>query len=253
MKPSSAKPLLSRILPAILLLFVLPVSASAQFDWLRKGQELLGNTAPAVGAGSLSNQQVASGLKEALRVGSETVVGQLGVQDGFNGDPQIHIPLPSSLEKVRSVLKAVGMSGMLDDLEVKLNRAAEAATPRAKQLFWQAIEEMTIDDAMSIYNGPSDGATRYFQGKMSKPLAEEMRPVVSESLGQVGAIQSYEAAMGQYRNLPLVPDVKTDLTGYVVERGMDGIFYYLAQEEAAIRQNPVKRTTELLQQVFGSR
>ncbi|MDP2105001.1 MAG: DUF4197 domain-containing protein, partial [Desulfobulbaceae bacterium] len=142
---------------------------------------------------------------------------------------------------------------MLDDLEVKLNRAAETATPQAKQLFWQAIEAMTLDDVMSIYNGPADAATRYFQGKMSKPLAEEMRPVVSESLDQVGAIQSYDAAIGQYRNLPLVPDVKTDLTGYVVEKGMEGIFYYLAKEEAAIRQNPAKRTTELLQQVFGSR
>lgn len=252
MQPSLSGQFLPRLLFAILLFTLLPVSASGQMDWLQKGRELLG-TAPPAGTTTLSDQQVGAGLKEALRVGSETVVGRLGIQDGFNGDPKIRIPLPASLEKARSAMKTVGMSAMLDDLEIKLNRAAETATPKARQLFWQAIEEMTMDDVLAIYNGPPDAATRYFQKKMSAPLAEEMRPVVSESLGQVGAIQSYEAAMGQYRGIPLVPDVKADLTGHVVEKGMDGIFYYLAREEAAIRRNPAKRTTELLRQVFGAR
>ena len=240
--------------PLALLFLLLSLASAAQGDWWQKGRELLGNIAPATETTSgLSSQQVAAGLKEALRVGSETVVGQLGTLDGFNADPEVRIPLPPSLDRVRTALGRVGMSGMLDDLEVKLNRAAERATPKARELFLQSIEAMTLEDAMGIYQGPPDAATRYFQDRMSEPLAAEMRPLVTESLAEVGAIQSYDAVMSRYRNLPLVPDVKADLTGHVVDQGMEGIFHYLAREEAAIRQNPAKRTTELLQKVFGAK
>ena len=134
---------------------------------------------------------------------------------------------------------------------LRLNRAAETATPKAKKLFWDAISQMTLDDVNRIYEGPDDAATRYFQGKMSDPLAKEMGPVVNESLSEVGAIKSYDNVMGRYEQIPFVPDVKANISDYVVEKGMDGIFHYLAKEEAAIRNNPVKRTTELLQKVFG--
>ena len=234
--------------------------ATAQFgDLLKKGQEMMGGSSggsggasPGVGS-ALSTGEVASGLKEALRVGSERVVSQVGRTDGYNADPAIHLPLPGSLKSVQSALKAAGMSGMLDDLELKLNRAAEAAAPKARTLFVEAISEMTIEDARQIYNGPKDSATRYFQSKMSKPLAAEMAPVVDKSLSEVGAIQSYDAVMGQYKQIPFVPDAKADLTTYVVEKGMDGIFLYLGKEEAAIRDNPAKRSTELLQKVFGAK
>ncbi|HEY9150175.1 MAG TPA: DUF4197 domain-containing protein [Gammaproteobacteria bacterium] len=251
MKPTSICLANKALLTAVLLLSLV---TSVQGDWWQKGRELLRNVAPATETSSnLSSQKVAAGLKEALRVGSETVVGQLGTLDGFNADPEVRIPLPPSLDRVRTALGRVGMSGMLDDLELKLNRAAEHATPRARQLFMQSIEAMTIEDAMGIYQGPPDAATRYFQDRMSEPLAEEMRPLVAESLAEVGAVQSYDAVMNRYRNLPLVPDIKADLTEHVVDQGMEGIFHYLAREEAAIRQNPVKRTTELLQQVFGAK
>lgn len=221
-------------------------------DLLKKGQDLLGGSSPGSAAGSLSTDEIARGLKEALRVGSGRVVSQVGRTDGYNRDPAIHLPLPGSLKTVQSALKTAGMSHMLDDLELRLNRAAEVAAPKAKKLFFNAISEMTLDDARRIYDGPKDAATRYFQGKMSKPLAREMTPVVSESLSQVGAIKSYDSVMGQYRRIPFVPDAKANLTEYVVEKGMDGIFYYLAKEEAAIRENPVKRTTALLRKVFGA-
>lgn len=225
---------------------------SAQGSWLQKGRNLLGReSAPA--ATGLSDQQITSGLKEALRVGSENVVGKLGAFDGFNTDPNVRIPLPSSLERVRTALRSVGMSPMLDDLELKLNRAAEVATPKARQLFLQSIEKMTLEDVMGIYNGPEDAATRYFQGKMTTPLAVEMHPVVAESLAEVGAVQVYDNVMSRYRALPMVPAVDADLTKYVVDKGIEGVFFYLAQEEAAIRQNPAKRTTELLRQVFGAK
>jgi hypothetical protein len=144
------------------------------------------------------------------------------------------------------------MSGLADDLELRLNRAAEAAAPEAKELFWQAIGEMTLDDVQGIYDGPDDAATQYFQDKMTPQLAERMQPVVDSSLADVGAIQSYDTMMAQYKSVPFVPDAKADLTTYVVEQAMDGMFYYVAKEEAAIRNNPAARTTELLQKVFGS-
>lgn len=225
----------------------------AQTNWLQQGKDLLGGFGKSSPAETqLTTGEIGAGLKDALRVGTETVVKQLGKSDGFNSDPTIHIPLPESLVTVQSTLQKFGMSSLLDDLELRLNRAAEVATPKAKALFWQAISEMTLEDVRAVYDGPDDSATKYFQGKMSHPLAAEMRPIVDDSLAEVGAIQSYDNMMGQYRSLPFVPDVKADLTAYVIEKGMDGLFFYIAKEEAAIRQNPVKRTTALLQKVFGS-
>ena len=111
---------------------------------------------------------------------------------------------------------------------------------------------MTFNDIRRIYKGPEDSATKYFQEKMSPSLSREMNPIVENSLSKVGAIQTYDSVMGKYQALPFVPDAKADLTDHVVKKGMDGIFYYLAKEEAAIRKNPVKQTTSLLKKVFGS-
>ncbi len=199
----------------------------------------------------ISTEQVGSGLKEALRVGTDTVVGNLGQAGGFDLDPQIHIPLPNQLDKVQKILGSLGMDSMLVDLETRLNEAAEIATPKAKQLFMDAINDMTLDDVMAIYKGPDDAATQYFRSKMSVPLALEMKPVVDSSLEDVGALQLYDGVMQQYDEVPFAPKVNLDMSDYVVEKGLDGIFYYLAKEEAAIRSNPAKRTTDLLKSVFG--
>ncbi|UCG71600.1 MAG: DUF4197 domain-containing protein [Chromatiales bacterium] len=226
-----------------------PLPAGA--DWL---DDLFGKSVdkPA-SASELTTSQIGAGLKEALEVGTVRVVDTLGREDGFNADPLIRIPLPDSLKTVQSTLAKVGMAGTLDNLELELNRAAELATPKAKALFIDAIRTLTLDDVMAIYNGPDDAATQYLRGQMSDPLAEAMEPIVDQSLDQVGAAATYESAMGQYNALPFVPKVEADLTTYVVGKGLDGIFLYLAKEEAAIRNDPVERTTELLQQVFGAR
>jgi Protein of unknown function (DUF4197) len=234
---------------AMLLGVALTASAT---DWVGQGKKLLGDRA-ATPASALSTTDIASGLREALAVGTGNVVSRLGQAGGFANDPAVHIPLPKSLQKVKTALDAVGMGSSLTDLEARLNRAAEVATPKAKPLFLDAIKQMTIDDAKAIYSGPQDAATRYFKSKMSQPLAEQMSPVVDSSLAEVGAIKTYDKAMAKYRGLPLVPDVKTNLTKHVVNKGVEGIFHYLALEEAAIRQNPVKRTTSLLQKVFGAK
>lgn len=222
--------------------------ASAQTDLFGKAKDLLQQSP---GGSDLTSAEIGQGLREALRISTERVVGQLGRPDGFNADPDIHIPLPDSLRRVQSALQAVGMAELADDLELRLNRAAEAATPEAKQLFWDAISQMTLEDAEGILNGPDDAATRYFQDKMTGPLSEAMRPVIDDSLAEVGAIAAYDRMMGEYSSIPFVPNVKADLTDYALGEALDGLFVYIAREEAAIRANPAKRTTEILQRVFG--
>lgn len=212
---------------------------------------LTGGGGGAATAGTLSTQDITAGLREALKIGSERVVGQIGAVDGFNADPAIHIPLPPTLQKVQSTLKRFGLSGMADEVELKLNRAAEAAAPKTKALIWKAVSEMTLDDARTILNGPDDAATQYFKKVASADLADAVRPVVDRSLTEVGAVAAYDDLMGQYKTLPFVPDVKADLTGHAVDLTLQGLFYYLAREEADIRKNPATRTTELLTRVFG--
>lgn len=238
-----------KIVPVLLALLLIGANGSASAGWLDKLKNIVSPDDEKQQA--LSTDDIGGGLKEALRVGTENVVGNLGTTDGFNLDPQIHIPLPNQLSQVKNVLGKIGMDSMLTDLETKLNRAAEIATPKAKQLFIAAINDMTLDDVMSIYNGPDDSATQYFKTRMTAPLAIEMKPVIDESLADVGAAKSYEAVMDRYNAVPFVPEVDADLSNYVVEKGMDGIFYYLAKEEAAIRADPAKRTTDLLKRVFG--
>lgn len=203
------------------------------------------------GGGVLSNADIGAGLRQALQFASEHVVAQLGAVDGFNLDSLIHIPLPKSLNRVRDALELVRMAGLLDDLELRLNRAAELATPRAKALFLGAIEDMTLDDVRGILSGPDDAATQYFQRTTSAGLSDAMRPIVDSALNEAGAVQVYEQTMGEYDSLPFMPDVKADLTAHVLTLGLKGIFHYIAKEEAAIRNEPVKRTTDLLRRVFG--
>ena len=239
---------------AVLVTSLAAMPAAAQTDWLKQGKDLLGGVTGNSGGASvaaLSNSEIGAGLKEALRVGTETVVGQLGKADGFNSDSTIHIPLPESMKSVQSTLNRIGMSSMLDDLETRLNRAAEVATPKAKELIYTAIEAMTIDDVQGIYNGPADAATQYFQKNMTPGLKDAFRPIVDNALAETGAVQAYDNVMGSYKAVPFVPDVKADLTNHALDGAVAGIFHYVAQEEAAIRANPAARTTDLLKKVFG--
>jgi len=230
-------------------------TASAQSDLLDKAKGLLNSPNGSDNRGNvpagLSSSEVSGGLKEALRVGCSRVVDQLGTDGGFLNDPAVHIPLPPGLEDVQPMLKMAGMSGLADEVELKLNRGAETATPKAKAIFLDAIERMTLEDAQAIYEGPDDAATRYFQSKMTPALQSEMRPVVDASLADVGAVQAYDEMMAEYKNLPFAPDAKAELSDWGLEKTLDGIFYYLAQEEKAIRTDPAARTTAVLQKVFG--
>ncbi len=214
------------------------------------GQSILGAIG-GVSASALTNSEITAGLREALNIGTGNVVRQVGVLNGFNLDPKIHIPLPPTLARVDNALSLIGMSSLTDDLELRLNRAAELAAPKAKDLFISAISQMTINDARQILSGPNDAATQFFRRTMGAQLGQEISPIVANTLASSGAIQAYDRALGQYSQIPLVANVKADLNQYVVDRALDGIFYYVAQEEAQIRENPAARTTELLRRVFG--
>ena len=240
---------------AVLSLSALP--AAAQSDaWQKALNSVLSSrniSSKNVPSSALSGDEISSGLKEALTIGAIKVVSQLGKMDGFNLDPKIHIPLPPTLQKIDNALTMMGIGRMTDDLELRINRAAEAATPKAKTLFVNSIKQMTIADAKSILSGPNDAATQYFKKTMSPDLAKEIYPLVQSAMAQTGVIKSYDQVMGQYSKVPFAADVKNNLNNYVVQKTMDGIFYYVAKEEASIRKDPAKRTTDLLKKVFASR
>ena len=245
---------MSRLL-AIALALILAGPASAQNDWLKSGRNLLdsvlGQQPAGDGVSDLTVGEITGGLQEALKVGTERVVGRVGQVDGFNADPAIRIPLPGPLQTARNALRRIGAGGIADDLELRLNRAAEAAAPQAKAIFWDAINAMTLDDARAILNGPRDAATQYFRRTMSQPLQDAMRPVVEQNMARVGALNVYDQFTARYRSIPFVPDLKADLTGHVLDGALEGLFHYLAREEAAIRANPAQRSTELLRKVFA--
>lgn len=209
--------------------------------------------AATIGATSaLSDTQISTGLKDALKLGTQTVVKQLGKEGGFSLDPAIKIPLPAPLAKVDGTLKKFGMGSLTADLETRMNRAAEIATPKAGALFVNAIQKMTVTDAQAILTGSNDSATQYLRKTMGPDLAKEIQPIIQTSLAEAGAVKAYDAVTAQYAKMPLASSLKTNMNDYVTNKALDGIFYYVAQEEAAIRANPAKRTTDILKKVFGS-
>jgi len=227
----------------------------AETSLLEKGAEFL----KSLGGGKKSDNNtltptkgdIEKAFKEALRIGSDKVVTKLSAVNGFYADPKIRIPVPEDLKPVKDALYKIGLKKDVDKFEEKLNRAAEVAVPKAKALFVKSISKMTFKDVMDIYEGPKDSATQYFRKKMSPSLGKEMHPIVESSLSEVGAIKALKQVMKKYNQLPYVPKINSDITGYVVQKGMDGVFFYLAREEAAIRENPEKQTTALLKKVFG--
>lgn len=246
--------MIKRIMPVALLATLLSTTGCISDDLQNTANSILQTySSGAMEKGSsLTVAQITQGLKEALNISSKEVVGQLGKSGGFNLDPKIRIPLPSSLAKVDSALKTVGMGQLTTDLQNKMNAAAEQGTAQALELFIGAVQQMTIDDARKILSGQQDAATQYLRQTMGTNLATKLQPIINTTLSQTGAIQAYDKVTGQYAALPFVSGLKNDLNNYVTEKAMDGIFYYVAQEEAAIRQNPAKRTTEILRTVFGA-
>lgn len=231
-----------------------PAAARAQGALLDQGRKLLGGAAAPGKAGpALSDGEIGGGLREALKVASQRVVGRLGRQEGYNGDSSIRIPLPGPIQSIAGPLKSVGAGGLIDDLQLKMNRAAEQAAPKALGIFTDAVSGMSIDDARGILQGPSDAATQYFRRTTSASLTTAFWPVIDGSLSNVGAVQAFSSVQAKASGLPFVGGglAGFSLTDFTVGKALDGLFHYVAKEEAAIRTNPVARSTDLLKKVFG--
>ncbi len=200
--------------------------------------------------GTLSKTTITQGLREALNVGSLRVVDTLSRAGGFHRSP-FHIPLPDKLQRAKEVAGRFGLEGPFEDLELKMNRAAEAAVPEARGVFVAAVAAMTFDDVMGIYDGPDDAATQYLRRSTESQIADKMSPIIDARLDSVGAVRTLKDLIARYNALPLVDPIDADIGGHVRDYAMDALFSRLAFEEAAIRNEPIKRTTALLKTVFG--
>jgi len=203
---------------------------------------------------SLSQDQLIAGLKEALEVGSQRAVDTVSQSGGYLNNPKIRIPLPPRVQQASDLMRRVGMTKLADDFEQSINLAAERAAPEAQAIMVNAIKNMSITDARQILQGENDAATRYFEGKTSPQLTTLFEPIIERSLNEVGATRYYNQMDDRLSAVPMVgQNLNVDLTDYVTQQALDGLFVMLAAEEQKIRQNPAARTTELLQQVFGAR
>lgn len=209
-----------------------------------------------LGAGSpaaMDDATVGNGLKEALRVASERAVGSSSKTDGFLGNELIRIGMPAKIAPMTKALQLAGYGGQLQAFEVGMNRAAEQASGEAKEVFFDAIGKMTLSDAQGILKGGDTAATEYFRRQTSDTLRVRFRPIVARKMEGLGLYQQYNQLTGAYTALPLASKPSLDIDDYVTEKGLEGLFTLLGQEEAAIRQNPAARSSELLQKVFGGR
>jgi hypothetical protein len=235
----------------VLLVLALTLTAAhpawGQFDKYLKG---LGG---AITGGGLSDAKIGSGLQEALKVGTENAVGQTGTVDGFLRNQAIKILMPKPLQSIEQPLRLVGYGPQIDEFVVGMNRAAEKAVPFAKEIFWDAIGQMTFDDARKILNGSDTAATDYFKAKTSKKLHAAFRPSVENVMNDVGVNRQYNELIGRYKSVPFAQNVTFDVNQYVTEKATDGLFFVVAQEEKKIRTNPAARVNDLLKEVFGSR
>ena len=206
----------------------------------------------ALGLDDLSNKDAVAGLKEALVKGAGSAVGKLGKADGFLGNDMVKIPLPDSLQKVDGMLRKFGMSKYADELVVTMNRAAEAAVPEAKALLLKAVKDMSVQDAKGILSGGNTAATEYFRGKTSQPLAQKFLPIVQKATAKVKLADKYNQFAGKATKFGLVDEKQANLENYVTQKTLDGLFVMMAEEEKAIRANPVGQTSKLLSKVFGA-
>jgi hypothetical protein len=201
------------------------------------------------GLGDISNQDAAGGLKEALTQGAGKAVGTLGRADGFLGNPKVKIPLPDGLRQAEGMMRTLGMGKQADELITAMNRAAEAAVPEAKALLVDAVKKMSVQDARGILAGGEDSATQYFKRTTSPALRERFLPIVKKATARVKLAEKYNQFAGAASKFGVK---QANMETYVTEKALDGLFLMIAEEEKAIRSNPVAAAGSLAKKVFGA-
>ncbi|MEO1053290.1 MAG: DUF4197 domain-containing protein [Bacteroidota bacterium] len=199
----------------------------------------------------LSEEEIGNGLKEALNKGVEKGVAQVSKPDGYFKDEFIKILMPEEAKKVEDKLRKLGQDKLVDDAIESMNRAAEDAAKSAKDIFVDAIRQMTIQDAVGILKGEDDAATQYLNRTTNNKLNASFQPIIKTSLDKVGATKHWNAVISAYNKIPFVDKVNPDLDQYVTEKAIEGLFVQVAKEEKEIRENPAARTSDLLKKVFG--
>lgn len=199
---------------------------------------------------SLSNDEIIRGLKEALTIGTDSSAKRLNKADGFFANAAIKILMPEEAKKAEKTLRSVGMGSLVDKAILSMNRAAEDAAGGISTIFWDAIKGMTVTDGLSILRGGDFAATEYLKKNTTTQLTEKMRPIIEASLSKVNATQYWKDVFTAYNKFSKTP-VNTDLSAYVTERSLSGVFYSVGQEEQKIRKDPAAQVTGLLKKVFG--
>ncbi len=203
---------------------------------------------------TLGSTKIGQGIKEALRVGIDNTVKLAGKQDGYFANQAIKILMPEKLRPVEGMLRKIGMGSKMDEFILSMNRAAESAAPYARDIFIDAITNMSIEDAQGLMQGGDTAATAYFQRKTSAQLAQVYKPIVTKTMSQYGVSNQYQAIMGKYQSIPFASKFPApSIEDYTVQKSLDGLFKTLGEQEKQIRLNPTARTTDLLKQVFGQK
>lgn len=205
------------------------------------------------GGGGLSNEDIVAGLKEALSVGAQNSSSKLSAVDGFFANAAIKVLMPEEARKAESTLRSLGLGSLVDKAILSMNRAAEDASKSAAPIFVNAIKSMSIQDAVGILKGNDTAATSYLKGKTTASLTDAFRPVIEQALQKTDATKYWKDVFEAYNKLPTsFNKVNPDLSGYVTERALSGLFYQVSLEEKKIREDPAARVTDLLKKVFGS-
>jgi hypothetical protein len=212
--------------------------------------DTLMNLAQATGAG-LSTTDIINGLKEALTQGTNKGTATLAARDGFFRNAAVKILLPNEAQQVTRKLSEIGMGGLVDAAIEKMNRAAEDAAKSAGPIFVDAIKKMTINDAKNILMGSDNAATEYLRRTTTNNLYNAFQPTIKTSLNKVGATDAWNKVFTTYNKIPFVQQVNPNLDDHVTRKAIDGVFLMIANEEKAIRKDPVQRTTALLKKVFA--
>ncbi|MCR4300875.1 MAG: DUF4197 domain-containing protein [Sulfuricaulis sp.] len=213
---------------------------------------LISSATFALSLGDISNTDAVGGLKEALSQGATKAVATLGKQDGFLGNPKVKIPLPESLQKVESIMRRFGKGQQADELVTSMNRAAESAVQEAKPLLLGAVKQMSVEDAKKILNGGDDAATRYFREKTETPLTDKFLPIMRQATAKAQLAEKYNQFAGAGKRYNLIKEEDTKLENYVARQALDGMYLMIAEEERAIRQDPVGAAGNLAKKVFGA-